>query len=164
MSIGDRLREERERLNLSQSVLGQIGGVQKRAQINYEAGERSPDAAYLRGVAHIGVDVQYVLLGVRSANLEAVMISDEFVEETDRERTGEALSGQSVELLTADERQLLTLFRAASLTGKMAAVGALQGAMGSMPTQPSEGGATQNFHAPVGGGVAGRDIVNKGRK
>ena len=92
MNIGERLREEREKIGYSQEKLGAIGGVQKRAQINYEAGERQPDAAYLRGVAQVGIDVQYVLLGVRSANLMEVFVSDDFVKETNSEHARKALA------------------------------------------------------------------------
>lgn len=65
MSIGERLREERIRLGLSQAELGEAGGVQKQAQLKYEKGERQPDALYLEGVAGRGVDVLYVLTGRR---------------------------------------------------------------------------------------------------
>lgn len=61
----DRLREERERLGLSQEKFGAAGGVQKRAQINYENGERKPDAEYLELVAKLGVDVVYLVTGER---------------------------------------------------------------------------------------------------
>ena len=44
--IGDRLREERERLRLSQGNFGEIGGVKANAQGKYESGERFPDAEY----------------------------------------------------------------------------------------------------------------------
>jgi len=64
MGIGERLREERERLRLNQEQLGEIGGVRKQAQLLYEKGERSPDAQYLAAVATTGVDVLYVLTGV----------------------------------------------------------------------------------------------------
>lgn len=50
---------------MSQTGFADLGGVQKRAQINYEKGERSPDAAYLSAVAGHGVDVTYVLTGIR---------------------------------------------------------------------------------------------------
>lgn len=46
-TIGQRLREERERFGMSQTAFGQAGGVQKQAQINYESDLRSPDAIYL---------------------------------------------------------------------------------------------------------------------
>ena len=63
--IGDRLREERERLGLSQGAFGEIGGVKANAQGNYEKGERSPDAEYLSAVGKAGVDVLYVVTGRR---------------------------------------------------------------------------------------------------
>jgi len=66
MNFGDRLREERNRLVLTQTALGQIGGVQGRAQRLYEQGERRPDSDYLAAVAAAGVDVLYVLTGKRS--------------------------------------------------------------------------------------------------
>lgn len=67
-TLGERLKEERERLNLSQSAFAEIGGVQKNAQINYEKNSRSPDAAYLQALASIGVDVLYVITGQRNEN------------------------------------------------------------------------------------------------
>ena len=63
--FGQRLRQERMRLKLSQSALGSIGGVETNAQGNYESGARSPKADYLLRVAEGGVDITYVLTGVR---------------------------------------------------------------------------------------------------
>lgn len=63
--IGDRLREERDRLGLSQVTFGEIGGVKANAQGNYEKGERFPDAGYLAALAEKGVDVLYVITGER---------------------------------------------------------------------------------------------------
>lgn len=63
--IGERLREERERLGLSQGAFGELGGVKANAQGNYEKGERYPDAAYLLAVFQHGVDVLYVVTGIR---------------------------------------------------------------------------------------------------
>ena len=39
-TIGQRLKEERERLGLNQTDFGLIGGVKKLAQLNYEKDER----------------------------------------------------------------------------------------------------------------------------
>jgi len=64
--IGPRLREERERLGLSQKAFGEIGGVESNAQGKYESGERTPKANYLASVADKGVDVLYVLTGNRT--------------------------------------------------------------------------------------------------
>ena len=44
MNLFERLKEERERMGLSQEKFGAIGGVKKLAQINYEKGERNADS------------------------------------------------------------------------------------------------------------------------
>lgn len=123
--IGERLREERQRLDLNQTQLGEHGGVTKKTQMLYESGDRTPDAAYLAAIAEAGADIQYIVTGQRSDMA-----------------------------LTPDERQLLALFRAAPLTGKMAAVGALQGAMGAAAGSQAAGikakKQEQNFHGNVG--------------
>jgi transcriptional regulator with XRE-family HTH domain len=61
----ERLREERERLGMSQTALGEIGGVKKQTQIAYEQGKNSPDLRYLEAVSSCGMDVRYVLTGER---------------------------------------------------------------------------------------------------
>lgn len=66
MSIFARLREERERLGLTQEAFGSAGGVLKGAVINYEKGARFPDVAFLAGVANAGADVQYIVTGRRA--------------------------------------------------------------------------------------------------
>lgn len=63
--VGRRLREERERLGLSQTEFGRQGGVTKQAQINYESDKRSPSTDYLAKVAELGVDILYVVTGRR---------------------------------------------------------------------------------------------------
>ncbi|MCX2890608.1 MULTISPECIES: helix-turn-helix domain-containing protein [Pseudomonas] len=64
--IGPRLREERERLGMTQRVFGDIGGVEPNAQGKYESGERTPRADYLAALAAKGVDALYVLSGIRT--------------------------------------------------------------------------------------------------
>jgi len=64
-TIGDRLKAERERLGLSQTACGEIGGVKKLAQIKYEQGGSFPNAAYLSEAAAAGIDVLYVITGQR---------------------------------------------------------------------------------------------------
>lgn len=71
MSIGERLKAERERLGLNQTDFGALGGVQKQAQLKYERGDRNPDSAYLASVSEAGVDVLYVLTGRRSVTYSA---------------------------------------------------------------------------------------------
>lgn len=71
--LGPRLREERERLGMTQRVFGDIGGVEPNAQGKYESGERTPRADYLAALADRGVDALYVLSGERTpAPLESL--------------------------------------------------------------------------------------------
>jgi len=63
---GNRLREERTRLDLKQEDLALFGGVNRNTQGSYERGTRNPDTAYLAAVAALGVDVLYVVTGTRT--------------------------------------------------------------------------------------------------
>lgn len=65
IEFGNRLREERKRLGLTLEELGAAGGVKQNAQGQYERGERSPTAEYLTLVMQAGIDVMYVLSGLR---------------------------------------------------------------------------------------------------
>lgn len=67
-SIGEILKEERLRLAMNQDDFAAVGGLKRRAQTLYEQNERSPDAVYLRALAAIGVDVQYILTGEQAAS------------------------------------------------------------------------------------------------
>lgn len=50
---------------MSQAEFGALGGVKRLAQANYEADKRDPDAAYLMALAEKGVDVFYLVSGIR---------------------------------------------------------------------------------------------------
>lgn len=62
---GERLREERERLGLTQLDFSQRTGISSRSLRNYENGTRVPDVHYLYATKELGVDVHYVVTGVR---------------------------------------------------------------------------------------------------
>lgn len=64
--VGDRLREERDRLGLNQTDFGAKGGVSRGTQKAYELGANSPDLRYLAALEKAGVDIQYVLSGSRA--------------------------------------------------------------------------------------------------
>lgn len=64
-TFGERLAEERQRLGKSQEDLATSGGVLRGAQFNYEKDRRAPDTRYLAGIAEAGVDIRYVLTGLR---------------------------------------------------------------------------------------------------
>lgn len=73
MDLGERLKAERQRLGLGQAELGTKIGVSKTSQFNYEAGHRVPDLEYLLRARAIGMDVNFILTGLRADS------SDEFV-------------------------------------------------------------------------------------
>lgn len=96
MSIGERLREERERLGFSQPKFASVAGTTKQTLFAWETGKTAPDAVQLSAFAGIGADVLYIL-------------------------TGEIDS----QALSSDEQELVAAFRAAPLAVKAAAIGAL---------------------------------------
>ena len=118
----DRLREERERLALSQQVLAEKCGVTARSQRNYESGERNPDSAYLAAIAAAGADVLYVLTGERD--------------------------GPAPVTLSAEEETMLAYFREASKEVRRAALGALLGA--SVPVASHVGGTHSQHSSGTG--------------
>ncbi|WP_070086075.1 helix-turn-helix transcriptional regulator [Pseudomonas sp. NBRC 111126] len=79
MGIGERLKAERERLGLNQTEFAALAGASKNTQYNYEKGERCPDANYLAAAALHGVDVLYVVTGVRSPQAFESITSEEAV-------------------------------------------------------------------------------------
>ncbi len=70
LHIGQRLKEERERIKLNQDDMASIGGVGRKSQFNYESGERCADASYLSAIAKVGADVQYIVTGLRTNHEE----------------------------------------------------------------------------------------------
>ncbi|AST27473.1 helix-turn-helix domain-containing protein [Ralstonia pseudosolanacearum] len=68
-SIGERLKEERERLGFSQPAFAAIGGASKGSQLAWEKGTAMPNAEFLHDVARVGVDVLYVITGRRDSAL-----------------------------------------------------------------------------------------------
>ena len=61
--FGRRLKDERKRLGLSQAEMASECGVQKLAQLSYEAGRRQPKSGYLERAMRLGVDLLYVISG-----------------------------------------------------------------------------------------------------
>lgn len=86
MGYGERLREERIRLELSQPELAAACGVSRNSQINYEAEKNSPAISYFQHAAARGMDVSYVITGVR-AHVQRVLKEERaaFIELSARE-------------------------------------------------------------------------------
>jgi transcriptional regulator with XRE-family HTH domain len=64
--IGERLRQERERLGLTQPAFADAAGAAKRTLIDWEKGVSSPTAVQLGALAAVGADVLYIVTGQRS--------------------------------------------------------------------------------------------------
>lgn len=66
MSLGQRLKEERERLGLTVVAFAEAAGAKKNTVIDWQKDVSSPPAVKLSALADIGVDVLYVLTGASS--------------------------------------------------------------------------------------------------
>lgn len=64
--IGERLREERAKYDLSQSDVAKICGANRATPSTWERGEQTPNAAALAALSDRGLDIQYVITGRRS--------------------------------------------------------------------------------------------------
>jgi len=103
-SSSARLKAERTRLGLSQVALGQALGVTKWTIINYErtGGRGTPiPADLLSACSRLGMDVQYIVTGVSSSNLNRV------AEETGSYR----VEPKRPPALSPDEHRLLEKYR-----------------------------------------------------
>ena len=69
--IGNRLREERERLGLTQPVFAELAGAKKRTLIDWEKDVSSPTAVQLAQLSAAGADVLYILTGQRAGGASA---------------------------------------------------------------------------------------------
>lgn len=63
--FGQRLKEERLRLKLSQAELAEAGGIQRLAQHQYESEATAPTTRYLSAISTAGADLSYLVLGIR---------------------------------------------------------------------------------------------------
>lgn len=110
MTIGIRLKEERERLGFSQTAFAGVGNTTKKSQIDYEKDLTHPKSIYLSAIAKLGADVLYIVTGERCASA-----------------------------MTSDEKELIELFRAAPLVLKAAVIGTLHGGSSVLPSGHSSG-------------------------
>lgn len=103
-----RLIEERKRLGLNQSDFGTLGGVTKDSQLNYEKGFRKPDSGYLEAIAAHGVDVGYLLTGIRMPVSIATAVNGQSPAAASNENVMRAVTREQAALLdnydAADEK------------------------------------------------------------
>lgn len=142
-SIGEILKEERQRLGMNQEDFAAVGGLKRRAQTLYEQNERAPDALYLRALAGIGVDVHYIL-------------------------TGERLQSA----VTSDERELLEGYRSMDVRGRAGVLGMIGGMRSPAPPASQAGNAPHvETHGKIGQSFVGNiigpqtfNVTGSGRK
>ncbi|MDN2671419.1 helix-turn-helix domain-containing protein [Janthinobacterium sp. SUN026] len=142
-SIGEILKEERQRLGMNQEDFAAVGGLKRRAQTLYEQDERAPDALYLRALAGIGVDVHYIL-------------------------TGERLQSA----VTSDERELLDGYRSMDVRGRAGVLGMIGGMRSPTPPASQAGNAPHvETHGKIGQNFVGNiigpqtfNVAGSGRK
>lgn len=97
MTLGQRVKEERERLRMTQVAFAEACGVKKRQQIYFEQDQNVPGGSYLIEAARLGCDVQYVLTGVRSANFsqaEKVLVEKYRALSADEQREAQTVVAQ----------------------------------------------------------------------
>jgi transcriptional regulator with XRE-family HTH domain len=66
MTISGRLKEERQRVGLSQTALASLAGASKSAVVSWEKGASAPTAPAISEMAAAGMDVLYILTGRRT--------------------------------------------------------------------------------------------------
>lgn len=131
--LGNRLREERDRIGMTQPVFAEAAGAKKRTLIDWEKGVSSPTANQLEALSEIGVDVLYVLTGRRATAANGLA----------------AMEPGPAGHLTLPELGLINSWRQLDAKGRQAVLAMLEAL-----TQAS---APQTFNAPVQN-VAGRDV------
>ena len=77
-TYGDRLKNERLRLKLTQAQLADAGGVGRHAQSCYERDITLPRADYLAAITLAGIDTVYIITGRRTlpVSLSALLNGD----------------------------------------------------------------------------------------
>lgn len=66
--LSGRLTSERQRLRLSQAEMAKKTGRARASQVGYEQGIRSPSVDYMCRLRALGVDINFVMFGVSSAD------------------------------------------------------------------------------------------------
>lgn len=71
MHMGDRIKQERERLGFNQTDFAVLVDASRKTLFNWESGTAAPNAVVLAAWAAHGLDVLYVLTGKRSDQFPA---------------------------------------------------------------------------------------------
>lgn len=150
--IGFRLKEERQRLGLTQAAFSESAGAKPRTLIDWEKGVSSPTAVQLSALGSVGVDVQFVLTGQRQQS-----------------GIGEAAVHQAVldavDLLSLEDKVDAAQLAKAVVKLVAKSVSEPQPVAGQVINTNSGDGAQQNFvHSTIGSVTTGDVILGRGKK
>lgn len=166
MSLGERLKVEREKLGFNQNDFAEMVGASRKSQIRWEKDESSPSAEALAIWSKVGLDTQYILTGIRKTVLEDLgeqgyLPGQLFIKEATANYESNRYQQQNDMLQpTNDELELIERYRNASFEVKAQIMQLLSGVEIKSNTQSS-----QIFHGDVSSGeFAARDIVNNRQK
>lgn len=155
--IGDRLKEERERLQMTLPAFAEAAGAKRRTVIDWQNGLSSPTATQLSALASAGVDVRYVVTGERltqgereqQRRLNAVADASmragriEGLSDTQRAQVLKEVFEASVQGLSEDEQRLIHHYQAAGPVIRNAILAAAESLAGtaleSKPSRASKG-------------------------
>ncbi len=115
-NMGERLRAERTRLSLNQSEAADALGVGRSAYVHYEFGRSVPDGNALMKAQSLGMDLWWIVTGVRHAdeaidhmNLEALKSVTLAVTDFNKSQDLKLTSEQENELIRVLYKQFVQL-------------------------------------------------------
>lgn len=164
MSIGERLKEERERLGFNQTGFAELVGATRKTLFNWETGVGSPTADALAAWAEAGLDALYLLTGDRDSAMPALDIAERVLVDSYRRCNAEARQNliQTAALLSAGLAP--STAAGGGETKQKASRGGMNNSGAGAVQIGHAAGSAHVFNAPIKGGVAGRDVNNKGKK
>lgn len=105
MTIGQRLREERERLSFTQVEFAELAGTTKKSQIDYEKDITQPRAGYLATIATVGADVTYIVTGMRTFGVEMTRQQIELLDNFSKSGSLQQFLAKTIELAANLEKE-----------------------------------------------------------
>lgn len=110
--IGERLREERTRLGLSQTEVAERCDLTRRTLLSWEKGDQYPNASVLAEMSRLGFDVLYVVTGAHlweavPEDVGALMSSEEAILLADYRETDD-VGKQTIRIVASALRNGIT--------------------------------------------------------
>lgn len=76
MSIGERIKSERERLGHTQDDWARHVGIHRNTQAKYEKGDATPDVNYLSSIEELCADIDFIRTGERRNWVSLAVVID----------------------------------------------------------------------------------------